>query len=245
MQMCFFLLCIWGLTQVKENPVKAAVFCAVGGIGTCLSVPHGILFLFPAGIGYLLFSSDEERRNRNMWIAAAVIAVFAGIFYGINFNALQNAQIWGEKISSVAGFGAFFKRTMKALLLIPPVLLTIPFWFSNWKRFAALFLLFIPVLLAVFSNAGPERCYLYFPAATAVAGGIGIAEISDKIAEKKRLTVAVITVLVLGCSSWMIQYDFWKIRDYIAVFEKNAERIFEYLKRNLSIAWKSVFFNFR
>ena len=57
MQMCFFLLCIWGLTQVKENPVKAAVFCAVGGIGTCLSVPHGILFLFPAGIGYLLFSS--------------------------------------------------------------------------------------------------------------------------------------------------------------------------------------------
>ncbi len=221
MQICFFLLCIWGLTQVKENPVKAAVFSAIGGICTCLSVPHGVLFLLPAGIGYLLFSSDKERRNRNMWIAAAVIAVFAGIFYGINFNALQNAQIWGEKISGIAGFVKFFKRTMKALVLIPPVLLTIPVWFANWKRFVVLVLLFIPVAAAVFSNAGPERCYLYFPAAIAVAGGIGIAELSDKIAEKKRLAAAVITVLLLGSSSWMIQYDFWKIRDYIAVFEKN------------------------
>jgi hypothetical protein len=57
----------------------------------------------------------------------------------------------------------------------------------------------------------------------AVAGGIGIAEISEKIAEKKRLPAAVISVLLVGCCSWMIQYDFWKIQDYMAVFEKNYQ----------------------
>ena len=224
MQMCFLLLCVWGLTQVKEKPVRAIILSIIGGIGTFLSVPNGALFLVPVGIGYLLFSFSKECRNRSILIAV-VIAAVAGIFYGINFNALRSAQVWGEKIRSFGGFLEFFKRTMKALVLIPPCLLTIPAWCGSWKRAAALLLSFIPVLLAVFSNAGPERCYLYFSAVLAVAGGIGIAEISERIPEKKRLIAAVIVTLVSAGSSWLIQYDFWKIQDYIAVFEKNFQEM--------------------
>jgi len=224
LQIFFLLLCAVGLSSVSENSKKAAVLCAAGGIGTFLSVPNGALFLLPAGIGYLLYSTETERRNRDMWIAAAVIAVVAGIFYGINFRALQSAQIWGEKITSFAAFGVFFKRTMLALTVVPTAALTLYFWSSSWKRASGLLLVFLPVLLAVFSNAGPERCYLYFSAVLAVTGGIGLAEAAEKIPGKMRLTAAAVAA-VLGICAFAMQYRFWKVVDYTAVFEKNISTV--------------------
>ena len=221
LQMFFLLLCILGLSSVSENSKRAAVLCAVGGIGTFLSVPNGALFLLPAGIGYLFFASEINRKNRDIWIAAAVIAIFGGIFYGINFSALQSAQIWGEKITSFAAFGTFFKRTMSALTVVPSLVLALCCLCSSWKRAVALFLLFIPVILAVFSNAGPERCYLYFSAALAVAGGVGAAELSVHLPEKYHVAAVVAVSFILGAAAFAMQYKFWKVVDYTAVFEKN------------------------
>ena len=225
LQLFFLLLCVLSMTEVRENPKKAAVLTVIGAVGTFLSVPNGALFLLPAGIGYLLFSEAKERRCREMWIAAGVIAVLAGIFYGINFSAVREAQIWGTKIVSFAGFWEFVKKTMLALVLVPPFLLTLPVWVSSWKRGAAGGLLLLPILLAVFSNAGPERCYLYLAAALAVAGGIGIAELSEKFPAKKRQWIALAAVVVLAAGALAMQLRFWKTVDYAAIFEKNMQEI--------------------
>ncbi|MBE6357780.1 MAG: hypothetical protein E7057_00855 [Lentisphaerae bacterium] len=218
LQLFFLLLCVWAMSSAKDDPRRAAVWCVVGGMGTILSVPTGALFLLPAGIGYLIYSGSKERKSKAMWIAAGILAVFAGIFYGINFQALRAGQKWGEEISSVAGFGSFLYVTLTALVFLPVFLASVPAWIFRPERLLAAGLLMLPLVLALFSNAGPARTYLYLPAAIAVAAGIGIAESAAKF--KKPVLLSGILAIVLGAGGIFMQYSEWKMVDYAAEFSK-------------------------
>ena len=218
MQLFFLLLCVWAMSCAKDNPRRSAVWMAIGGAGTILTVPTGVLFLLPAAAGFLIFSSPEIRQNRDMWIGAGVIAVTGILFYGINFSDLKTGQSWGNELDCVSKFGNFLTATLSALTLTPAVLAAIPAFFRPGKRLAAAGLLFIPLILSVFSNGGPERCYLYLAAAIAVAGGIALAEFTGKL--RHSTIIAPLAALLLGGTGFALQYRNWRQTDYIRVFDE-------------------------
>lgn len=217
LQLFFLLLCIYGMTLVKANPVKAAWLTAIGGIGTVLSVSNGALFLLPAGLGYLLLSGKKERCSRQMWYAAGAIALFCGIFYGVNFAALRSGQQWGREITGWGDFFTFLWNTSLFLVVVPSSLAAAGFFISrDFHRWIVAGLLFLPLLLAIFSNGGPERCYLYLSLAVSVTGGVFLAEF---FARWKKLCYAGVPVaLVLGAASFYLQQPKWKFVDYVAEF---------------------------
>ena len=218
-QLFFLLLCVYGMSSAKEVPLKAAYLTAIGSIGTILSVSNGALFLLPAGMGYLLLSENTQRKSCPMWISAGVIALFAGIFYGINFSALRSGQAWGVEITGLDSFGMFLESTFLSLILVPSSLASLFFFVSkNYRRWIILFLLFLPFLLAVFSNGGPARCYLYLPAALAVAGGIGLAEFTGRFEKWRYASIA--AALLLGGAGFILQRSDWQFVDYAESFSQ-------------------------
>lgn len=221
MQLFFLLICILGMSMVKENPRKAALLSGIGGVGTFFCVPTGALFLLPAGIGFLIYSGKEERRNCRMWIAAGVIALLGGIFYGVNFSALQQARSWGSEINTIGDFFLFIGTTFASLILVPALPAAIPA-FREPKRWWALALLMLPLVFSAFSNGGPARTYLYLPAALAVAGGIGIGEVSAKW-QGKELWISGIAAFALAVPGVFLQQPQWQIVDYTMHFETHAK----------------------
>lgn len=225
LQQSSLLLCIWGLSLVGEDPKKAAWVSVTGALGTIFSVPNGALFVFTAGVGFLVLADKKSRMSKEMWLGAGVIALAAGVFYGINFSALRSAQVWGVEIRDFAGFREFFCKTMLALAVVPSALATIPCWINPpRKRLIVIGLLFLPVVLAVFTNGGPERCYLYFSAALAVAGGIGLGELSEFLPEKRRIPAALVLSLILGGTSFVLQFDFWHEPDQVELFAETIRK---------------------
>ena len=218
MQLFFLLLCLSAMSTVKENPKRSAVLTAIGGIGTILCVPTGALFLLPAGIGFLIYSGKEVRRDYRMWIAAGIIALIGGIFYAVNFSALRSARSWGVEIDSVGAYGDFLRLIFFSLLMIPALLATLPAW-REPKRLWALGLLTVPLLLALASNGGPARTYLYLSAAVAITGGIGIGETAGKWPEKQ-WWISGMAALILAVPGIFLQLDSWRILDYTEIFEK-------------------------
>lgn len=221
LQLFFLLLCIRAMTLPEKHSRRAAVLLTAGAIGAILSVPSGALFLLPAAIGYLIYTPAARRFNRDMWIGAGVIVIFAGIFYGMNFSVLRQGQNWGMKIGSLADFGKFIRPVMFDLLLVPSLAAAIPVWKKFDRRWWALLLLALPLLLAVFSNGGPQRCYLYLAAALAVAGGIGLAEIFPE----KWGKYSILAALLLGGGNIICQVKNWQMTDYPAVFQKHQREL--------------------
>ncbi len=222
MQLFFLILCIWAMSTLRENPKRSAVLTAVSGIGTFLCVPTGALFLLPAGIGFLIYSGRKERTDHRMWIAALVIAVAGGIFYGVNFSALRTAQVWGMEINSAADYRQFLWLIFSSLLFVPALAATVPAWINEPKRLYAAGLLLLPLLLALFSNGGPARTYLYLPVAVAIAGGIGIGEVSGRW-QGREVPVSAVIALVLAIPGIFLQLDLWRVPDYTAIFEKHRQ----------------------
>jgi len=222
-QLFFLLLCIRAMSGAKENPRRAAVWMSAGAIGTFLSVPTGALFLLPAAAGFLIYTPPEVRKNRDIWISAGVIAVAGALFYGINFSALQSGQSWGNKLDSVAGFGAFLGNTLLSLTVTPVLLAALPVFFRPVKRLAALGLLFCPLLLSVFTNSGPERCYLFLAAALAVSGGIGVGEFTARF--RHALICAVVITAILSAGGFALQFNNWRQVDYIRVFDECRQEL--------------------
>ena len=141
----------------------------------------------------------------------------------MNFPALRAGQQWGNEIDSVAGFAGFLGSTAAALLLIPATAAAVAAFMLQPRRLIAAFLLILPVLLALLSNGGPARCYLYLSAASAVAGGIGIAEACAKLKHREYICPAI--AAVLGSAGIFCQLEKWQFVDYVAVFEKNSQEL--------------------
>lgn len=224
MQLFFWLLCIWAMSTVRDDPKRAAILTAIGGIGTILSVPTGVLLLLPAGIGFLIFSGKKERCDHRMWIAAGVIALFGGIFYITNYSALRAGQVWGMNIDNAGDFFRFLGITLTSLIVVPSLFAVFPALYNFPQRFLGVALLCLPLLLAPLSNGGPARTYLYLPVAVAVAGGIGLGELTARCKERQWLFSGCVAVL-LAVPGIFLQTGEWRVLDYTEIFEKHRQSL--------------------
>ena len=220
-QVFFLLLTLLAMTFDEKTVQKAAVLMTAGAVGVILCVPSGALFLLPAGIGFLIYAPEKMRKSREMWIAAGVIAVFCGIFYGMNFTALRSGQSWGVKIDSWQSFGTFLMPVATELILSAALVGVLPCLYKEHKRWYAVFLALLPLFLAYFSNGGPARCYIYLAALIAVGGGIGLS----RMFSRKRAYFAVAVAVLLGGLSFAGQLSRWRFVDYPAVFERHLQEL--------------------
>ena len=224
LQLFFILLCLWAMSRAKEHPWQSAFFTAVGGIGCFLSVSSGALFLPSLAIGYLVYSAPAERKSPAMWCAAGVTALCGITFYWINRDALATGQTWGMSIDSVPAFGKFLLVSGVALAAVPALAATLPAWIFQKKRLWAAGLLFLPFVLSIFTNGGPARCYLYLPAAIAVSGGIGLAEVGIRF-KGRETRYPVLAAVILGAAGFFIQLNDWRVADHVAEFNESMAEL--------------------
>ena len=206
---CFgLLICFAGLMQCgKKRPADGSVLkryypeiaIIAGSIIAIISVPTGIMFLIPMGIGFLIFAAPERKKAPVIWFTAAAVAVFTLIYYLTVSKALISAQAWGEKLTSFSGWVKFVLDTIPPLLPVPLGIALFLAMIFNRKNAVAFMLSLLPLAAALFTNAGQVRVYLPLALFYAILAACGIAEVCRR---NYKGSIPVALMLVISSLVW-------------------------------------------
>ena len=188
----------------------------IGGTGTILSVPTGIVFL--AGLVLAIICRYRSKPHKLLIYALAAGAVIAGVYYIAAYSQLTAAQKWSTGGNYFIQCGNILFSTGCFALLS----LSLTGCLINPRLVLPLMVIPLTVLLSgAVTGLGPERTYIIFTAVFACASGIAVDTIYKfKYKNSSRflpVTAAVLLFLApLGMQpvffrSW--QLPEWKLAD--------------------------------
>lgn len=171
-----------------------------GGVVAFLAVSSGIMFLGVIAAGYLLLAPKEYRWDKSVLISGVVLLVVALSYYLPLYDQLRAGQQWGNEIDSFSGLISFGFTTLKAHL---PVFTALPVLsgviFLPVMRKVFLFSL-LPLILALFTKAGPERVYLPLTVVFIIIGACGAAEVWKRSVKYRKV------LIVLFCCGIILDF---------------------------------------
>jgi len=147
----------------------------ISGFSAVVALPTSVLYLLPLSVaGLYLISVLDDHRQRLIYLAGmALFAAGAGSWYFIQMENLREAQTWSIAINSAGDCIRWLLSTLTVTgaILLPVALLLAPH--DRTVRWLAI-LAALPLLAAVWTNAGPPRAYLMLTvyAAVAAAGAV-------------------------------------------------------------------------
>ncbi len=201
-QIAGLMLCVDGLldaAMAEKNRYTGAKIAA-GGVLAFLSVSSGIMFLGVIAAGYLLLAPKEYRWDKSVLISGVVLLVVALSYYLPLYDQLRAGQQWGNEIDSFSGLISFGFTTLKAHLPVFTALLVFSgVIFLPVMRKVFLFSL-LPLVLALFTKAGPERVYLPLTVVFIIIGACGAAEVWKRSVKYRKV------LIVLFCCGIILDF---------------------------------------
>lgn len=196
----------------KKYSVTGFILIILGGLGTILSVPTGVVFL----AGLLLTIACRYRKKPPKLIIYALIAgvVVAGAYYIAVYTQLTAAQKWSVSgnyfiqcgnILFNTGCFALLSLTLTGALVAPGKILP---------------LLLIPVtvlLSGAVTGLGPDRTYIIFSAVFACAGAITVETLASYRFKGKKhpmCTAAAILLFLAPLGIHPIFFRAWQLPEW-------------------------------
>ena len=190
-QIAGLMLCADGLLDAalaeKNHYTGWKIFA--GGVLAFLSVSSGIMFLGVLGAGFLFLAPGERRWDRCVLISGMLLLVAALAYYLPLYDKLRAGQQWGNEINSFTGLISFGFTVLKAHVPVFTALLMLcGVIFMPVMRKVFLFTL-LPLILALFTKAGPERVYLPLTVVFIIIGACGAAELWNRSGRYRKVLV--------------------------------------------------------
>ena len=205
--------------KIKKFLPELAVF--LGGAGAGLTLPTSVVYL--AGITLAAFLIKPELPRRSLLFVLIAGVALTAFFCLFNLQQLNAARIWGSKITSFADFCNFLSDTSKHVIAPVALLVSCIALRSRPRQtLPLLFILLLPLLSAVLTNAGPPRTYIPFGTVLAISAGCGASIIIQKL--KKSLAVPVclaLTVFLAG--EYALRRQLWYTPDSREIFKQTAQ----------------------
>lgn len=220
LQLFLLLLYTWGLLyhDVKKYTIPAFLAVAAGGAGSILTLPTSVIYLCIITGGFFVLRPRFPAKSLAFLLLGGVI--FAGLWYGINFNQFRAGQQWGTALTSHKAFFTFAFNTLDALIPF----LWCPFLVCGMallprKKSALLAGGIILVLLsALATKAGPPRVYLPIAAAAALLCGAGTDLLCRRL--KKHALIIAGAALLCGAGGLYANTSAWLPPDWYALYAK-------------------------
>lgn len=172
-QTFFVLLTVYALFRLYRNgcsPVSALIFL-LSAVLCCLCITSGLIFVCASCGTFILLRIRKRklteliRENRYFIIAGICFCVFAGLWYGMNFEKIRQGQSFGTWLDTPEKILDFLSVLLFHLLLLPFVavhIVAVFFRKNPLRRVSAAFLIFFGLvfLSAFLTKAGPARVYM-------------------------------------------------------------------------------------
>ena len=211
-QAFFFALTAAGMAcftkeNIKKYRTAGIIATAVGGTGTILSVPTGIVFLAGLAAAALL----RYRKAAPKPLAAVIVcgAVAATAYYIVIIQQLSQATKWSVS-------GSFFTQSGRIIITTGAGLLTgtvIAAVLEKRKTLPLLVIPFVVLLSGAVSGLGPVRTYIIFTGIFACCSALAAAHFADK----KRWWISLLLVIIFFGAA------FYNIKNFELPDWKNAE----------------------
>jgi len=205
---------------------EAAVFA--GGAGAVLTLPTSVMYLCAITLAAWLIYGKRPQAGLLVVLGAGAILTLA--FCLGNYQQLDAARKWGTPLSTWRGFFFFVSGTLDRLFtpgVIP--LLAVLMCFLRRRALPVLLVIALPLGAAVLSNAGPDRAYLPFCAAAAVAAGACAAEVQSRLKNKTFRVAGALLFAGVSAALLSIQLPRWRTADWRTVYEKASKEPFSVL----------------
>lgn len=202
------------LTYLPET----AVF--LGGVCAILTIPTSVMYL-----GAIVTAAWIIHPVKPGKLLSAVMicgAGFALAYYLYNYQQLNQARIWGTKITDCKTYFSFLGNTAGSLITPAAALMALfAIYCSPARRISMLLILTLPLAAAIVTNAGPPRTYLPFCTAVAILAGCGICDLAALLKEKMKVCGAVLLVIVLA-AEYFWYLPAWRTPDWCDVYRAAA-----------------------
>lgn len=229
-QLFFLLLFAAGfLLARKFRPAKPRflpeILVFLGGTGAILTLPTSILYLgVIALIGYFLCRSIPFSRLPLRTVLTLGV-VLTALWYGVNYQALQAARVWGIPVT---GFQQFLELLADTMMQLngPAVLLLALCGLLLRSRRSRPLLLFYAVAFgsALVTNAGGARVYLPLTVPTAILAGMGAEAISRRLYRRfpRPWSSALLLLLLAALLFWNGKQNAkeWPVRDWYLLHDE-------------------------
>lgn len=161
-----------GHLRDRKRSFWYAILALIGGVGACVSVASGLIFVCAFGFAYLISFLNfrkpvlELRRRQPLFVAGVLFFLFAVFWYGSAYWKLRAAQQFGNSVDPGVAWVEFVFGTITGLHLWVLLVLSVAGLFC-WKQsrirrgvsgmilWGTLFVF----LSALFTKAGPVRIY--------------------------------------------------------------------------------------
>ena len=173
-QAFFFALTAAGFAcftkEYVEKYAKAGfAMILIGGTGTILSVPTGVVYL--AGLVLAIICRYRTKPHKLLICALAAGAVIAGVYYIAAYSQLTEAQKWSTGGNYFTQCGNILFSTGCFALLS----LSLTGCLINPSKILPLMIIPLTVLLSgAVTGLGPDRTYIIFTAVFSCASGIAV-----------------------------------------------------------------------
>lgn len=191
-----------------------------GGAGSILTLPTSILYLGVITlIGYFLCRKlPLSRLPLRRVLIVGVVLTF--LWYGMNYQALQAARVWGIPVTGIRQFLQILSDSM--LQLNGPAVLLLALAgvvFRSRRAWPLLFFYLAAFGSAFATNAGGARVYLPLTVPTAILAGMGAEAIFRRLRtcfhNPSWLTPALVLLLAaLFAWNWHQNAAGWPVRDW-------------------------------
>ena len=229
-QLFFLLLFAAGfLLARKFRPAKPRflpeIMVFLGGAGAILTLPTSILYLGVITlIGYFLCRSLPFSRLPLRTVLTFGV-VLTALWYGVNYQALQAARVWGIPVT---GFQQFLELIADTMMQLngPAVLLLALCGLLLRSRRSRPLLLFSVVAFgsALVTNAGGGRVYLPLTVPTAILAGMGAEAIFRRLYRRfpRPWSSALLLLLLAALLFWNGKQNAkeWPVRDWYLLHEE-------------------------
>lgn len=229
-QLFFLLLFAAGfLLARKFRPAKPRflpeIMVFLGGAGAILTLPTSILYLgVIALIGYFLCRSLPFSRLPLRTVLTLGV-VLTALWYGVNYQALQAARVWGIPVTGFPQFLELFVDTMMQLNGPAVLLLALCGLLLRSRRSWPLLLFYVVAFgSALVTNAGGTRVYLPLTVPTAILAGMGAEAIFRRLYRcfPRPWSSALLLLLLAALLFWNGKQNAkeWPVRDWYLLHEE-------------------------
>ncbi len=203
----FFLLCFaYALLRCRKGDIAFTFLGAVSAVLATVSLPSSMLYIAPLGIFFLITMLKSKRLTRTHIYIFCTAALFAGCWYFRHWYDFQESGKFAVPVNSFAEAGLWLKDVCHGNGVFLPLLLA-ALVIKRKQRVTGILgvLFFLPLLMAYFTGAAPERVYLpgaaaavmlcapvkvrfrkwWFPAALAVQFAVSYSFLPDNTLERQ------------------------------------------------------------
>ncbi len=219
-----------GKFRLKRHRFLPGTMVFLGGAGAVLTLPTSILYLGTITlIGYFFCRKLPFSRLplRKVLIAGIVLTLF---WYGMNYQALQAARVWGVPVTSCRQLLEISSDSM--LQLNGPAVLLLAFIgiLLRFRRGRPLLLFYAAAYgSALATNAGAARVYLPLTVPTAILAGMGVEELFHRLKTRFsqfRPVLAPVLTLPLAALliwNWCCGARCWRVQEWFLLYREIAE----------------------